>query len=66
MSWRRESRSHLLLSPGRSCAWCFRWAALFLSYPTFTVPFCTSLLIGFVKALPTEREEAALVEAPPG
>jgi multiple sugar transport system permease protein len=36
--------------------------ALFLSYPTFTVPFCTWLLIGFFKALPVELEEAALVD----
>ena len=36
--------------------------ALFLSYPTFTVPFCTWLLIGFFKALPGELEEAALVD----
>jgi ABC-type glycerol-3-phosphate transport system permease component len=36
--------------------------ALVLSYPTFTVPFCTWLLIGFFKALPTELEEAALVD----
>src|SRR5439155_1050042 len=36
--------------------------SLFLSYPTFTVPFCTWLLIGFFKALPTELEEAALVD----
>lgn len=36
--------------------------ALFLSYPTFTVPFCTWLLIGFFKALPTELEEAAQVD----
>lgn len=39
-----------------------RLAALFLSYPTFTVPFCTWLLIGFFKALPTELEEAAFVD----
>jgi len=37
-------------------------ASLFLSYPTFTVPFCTWLLIGFFKALPGELEEAALVD----
>ena len=37
-------------------------AALFLSYPTFTVPFCTWLLIGFFKALPEELEEAALID----
>ncbi len=36
--------------------------SLFLSYPTFTVPFCTWLLIGFFKALPKELEEAALVD----
>jgi multiple sugar transport system permease protein len=36
--------------------------ALFLSYPTFTVPFCTWLLIGFFKALPIELEEAAMVD----
>jgi multiple sugar transport system permease protein len=37
-------------------------AALFLSYPTFTVPFCTWLLIGFFKALPRELEESALID----
>jgi multiple sugar transport system permease protein len=36
--------------------------SLFLSYPTFTVPFCTWLLIGFFKAVPRELEEAALVD----
>ncbi|PYN91115.1 MAG: sugar ABC transporter permease [Candidatus Rokuibacteriota bacterium] len=36
--------------------------ALFLSYPTFTVPFCTWLMIGFFKALPRELEEAAFVD----
>jgi len=39
-----------------------RLMALFLSYPTFTVPFCTWLLIGFFKALPDELEEAALID----
>ena len=37
-------------------------SSLFLSYPTFTVPFCTWLLIGFFKALPDELEEAALID----
>ena len=37
-------------------------AALILAYPTFTVPFCTWLLIGFFKAVPIELEEAALVD----
>ena len=36
--------------------------ALFLSYPTFTVPFCTWLMIGFFKALPEELEQAALID----
>jgi multiple sugar transport system permease protein len=36
--------------------------SLFLSYPTFTVPFCTWLLIGFFKALPDELEQAALID----
>jgi multiple sugar transport system permease protein len=39
-----------------------RLTALFLSYPTFTVPFCTWLLIGFFKALPRELEEGAFVD----
>ena len=37
-------------------------SSLFLSYPTFTVPFCTWLMIGFFKALPRELEEAAFVD----
>jgi multiple sugar transport system permease protein len=36
--------------------------ALFLSYPTFTVPFCTWLLMGFFKSLPKEIEESAMVD----
>jgi multiple sugar transport system permease protein len=36
--------------------------SLFLSYPTFTVPFCTWLLIGFFKSLPKEVEESAFVD----
>lgn len=36
--------------------------ALILAYPTFTVPFCTWLLIGFFKGVPLELEEAALVD----
>ena len=36
--------------------------ALFLSYPTFTVPFCTWLLMGFFKGLPKEIEESAMVD----
>ena len=39
-----------------------RLAALILIYPTFTVPFCTWLLMGFFKTLPKEVEESALVD----
>src|SRR5262245_13232399 len=38
------------------------WWALALVYPTFTIPFCTWLLMGFFKALPGELEEAAWVD----
>ncbi|HZP79840.1 MAG TPA: carbohydrate ABC transporter permease [Pseudolabrys sp.] len=36
--------------------------ALVVVYPTFTIPFCTWLLMGFFKALPVEIEEAAIVD----
>ncbi|HZD25359.1 MAG TPA: carbohydrate ABC transporter permease, partial [Alphaproteobacteria bacterium] len=36
--------------------------ALVLVYPTFTIPFCTWLLMGFFKSLPREVEEAAIVD----
>src|SRR5665213_1698173 len=36
--------------------------ALVLVYPTFTIPFCTWLLMGFFKAIPREIEEAAIVD----
>jgi multiple sugar transport system permease protein len=36
--------------------------ALILIYPTFTVPFCTWLLMGFFKSLPKEVEESAMVD----
>ena len=36
--------------------------ALVLIYPTFTVPFCTWLLMGFLKTLPKEIEESAMVD----
>jgi multiple sugar transport system permease protein len=38
-----------------------RWS-LVLVYPTFTVPFCTWLLMGFFKSLPKEVEESAMVD----
>jgi multiple sugar transport system permease protein len=36
--------------------------SLVLVYPTFTIPFCTWLLVGFFKTLPREIEEAAVVD----
>jgi multiple sugar transport system permease protein len=36
--------------------------ALILTYPTFLVPFCTWLLIGYLKSIPYELEECALID----
>ena len=36
--------------------------SLILSYPTFTVPFCTWLLMGFFRSVPKEIEERALLD----
>ena len=36
------------------------WWALVVVYPTFTIPFCTWLLMGFFKTVPFEIEEAAM------
>jgi multiple sugar transport system permease protein len=36
--------------------------ALVLIYPTFTIPFCTWLLMGFFKSIPKDIEEQALVD----
>lgn len=38
-----------------------RWA-LVVAYPTFTIPFCLWLMMGFFKRVPREIEEAALVD----
>jgi multiple sugar transport system permease protein len=38
------------------------WWALVVTYPTFTIPFCTWLLMGFFKTVPSEMEEAARVD----
>src|SRR5690606_2956251 len=37
------------------------WALVF-AYPTFTVPFCTWLLMGFFKGIPRDIEEQAMVD----
>jgi multiple sugar transport system permease protein len=36
--------------------------SLVVIYPTFTIPFCTWLLMGFFKSVPREIEEAAIVD----
>jgi multiple sugar transport system permease protein len=36
--------------------------SLILIYPTFTIPFCTWLLMGFFKTIPKDIEEQALVD----
>ena len=36
--------------------------ALILTYPTFLIPFCTWMLMGFFKGIPRELEESALVD----
>ena len=38
-----------------------KWA-LILTYPTFLIPFCTWLLIGYFKSIPYELEECALID----
>ena len=36
--------------------------ALIVAYPTFTVPFCTWLLMGFFKGIPRDIEEQAMID----
>ncbi|MEE9538358.1 MAG: carbohydrate ABC transporter permease [candidate division NC10 bacterium] len=36
--------------------------SLVLVYPSFTVPFCTWLMMGFFKAIPPDLEEAAMID----
>jgi len=36
--------------------------SLVLVYPSFTVPFCTWLLMGFFKVIPRDIEEAAMID----
>lgn len=38
-----------------------RWA-LVLTYPTFLIPFCTWLLMGYFKSIPYELEECAIID----
>nr|HMN27173.1 ABC transporter permease subunit [Caldilineaceae bacterium] len=36
--------------------------ALSRTYPTFLIPFCTWLLMGYYRAIPEELEHAAMVD----
>ena len=36
--------------------------SLVLVYPSFTIPFCTWLMMGFFKAIPPDLEEAAMID----
>src|SRR5438552_3513997 len=36
--------------------------ALILTYPTFLIPFCTWLMMGYFKAIPKELEECARID----
>ncbi|MBI5603091.1 MAG: carbohydrate ABC transporter permease [Deltaproteobacteria bacterium] len=36
--------------------------SLILIYPTFTIPFCTWLLMGFFKSIPRDIEEQAMID----
>jgi multiple sugar transport system permease protein len=38
-----------------------QWA-LILTYPTFLIPFCTWLLMGYFRSIPYELEECALID----
>jgi len=38
------------------------WWALVLLYPTFTIPLCTWLMLGFLLAVPRELEESAWID----
>ena len=37
-------------------------SALMLTYPTFLIPFCTWLLMGYFRSIPYELEECALID----
>jgi len=36
--------------------------ALMITYPTFLIPFCTWLLMGYFKGIPRELEESAMID----
>ncbi|CAA9576771.1 MAG: ABC transporter, permease protein 2 (cluster 1, maltose/g3p/polyamine/iron) [uncultured Thermomicrobiales bacterium] len=38
------------------------WWAMVVVYPSFTIPFCTWLLMGFFKSIPWDIEEQAMID----
>ena len=38
------------------------WWSLVVVYPSFTIPFCTWLLVGFFKSIPWDIEEQAMID----
>ena len=39
-----------------------RTLALIVTYPTFLIPFCTWLLMGYFRTIPKEIEECAMID----
>jgi len=50
--------AHIIFKLG---LWDSLWS-LVLTYPTFLIPFCTWLLMGYFKSIPKEMEECAMID----
>jgi multiple sugar transport system permease protein len=50
--------AHIIFKMG---LWDSLWS-LVLTYPTFLIPFCTWLLMGYFKSIPKEMEECAMID----
>jgi len=50
--------AHIIFKVG---LWDSLWS-LILTYPTFLIPFCTWLLMGYFKTIPKEMEECAMID----
>ena len=61
-SCRRRSCSSRWRRWCTSCSLFDTRLALILTYPTFLIPFCTWLLMGYFKSIPVELEECALID----